>query len=114
MVAMVAGSSSEPSEVRAALLPADTSAPWEWRSFRASSDVTIEPGYLAAPQQVEFPTENRGEERTAHTEERDGAAPARFLARAHALGQRDWAVCTEPLSAAAAPQPIEVCVAAAS
>ena len=66
MVAMVAGSSSEPSEVRAALLPADTSAPWEWRSFRASSDVSIEPGYLAAPQQMEFPTSNRGESRTAH------------------------------------------------
>ncbi len=49
----LAGSATEPNSVRLLDLLAD-----EWHTLQRASDVTVDPGYLATPQAVEFPTAN--------------------------------------------------------
>ena len=67
LLALVGGSSSSPSGVKAAvasrasaLIEGEGAA---WTVLRPSSNVSIEPQYLAQPEKLEFPTENG---RTAH------------------------------------------------
>lgn len=58
MVGTVGGSSTTPAEARATILPPGDSLDWQWKAFRASSDVDVDVGYFSTPKKIEFPTEN--------------------------------------------------------
>ena len=66
LVVTVGASSTTPSEIRGAMLPDAFDESWDWKSYRKSTDLEIDEGYLSFPQEIEFPTENHGIRRTAH------------------------------------------------